>query len=422
MTKPKAKAEKPDEKPKKIVAPKVPSMEGGLNYLLKKAEQDSTMKDRLIRNSEITKNWVYTDFTDPKNKCPCLLLEWLFGTRGLLNGKVLKTDADEATGKSSLLLLMYGMFQCAPKGVFIINNETENADMVPDRTYYLGCEPKSLITYKPRGVVDCLSKSEELILDLRKNVDPERTIPIVLGIDSVSGLSNQGIDPDTDEMYEDGQGAGLGFHARKFSEFFRNKLDYFAFSNVIIMATGQAKSKIIKTSFGQQSGGQTTMADKSFKFHASWIIDMSTAKMQNDANGAVITCKTVKNKLAPNNRTINLHLYKDKRGWDLLTPTAQLLFAMGDWNPDRETGLFDKDSYSSGGGRYTHKDVNGGKSLYAQDFMLAFYQNADLVRQCRERMKIRGFGLAFESDYRNRDAAVEKEEVADEVPDTTDAG
>jgi hypothetical protein len=208
-------------------------------------------------------------------------------------------------------------------------------------------------------------------------------------MDSVSGLAAQGLDFETGEARDDGN-AGLGFHARKFSEFFRNRLDYMGANNTVILATGQNKMDIKSTPMGMKATGKTSIADGTFKFHASWMIDMTSFNDQD--NCARIECIMTKNKLAAKNRKITMYLYRDERGWDLERSTRAYLF--GGASP------FEAGSFSSNGGWYRHKQIKDGKNMTGADFMSYFYEDSELIMSCRRSQNIRGFGFPFETDFR----------------------
>ena len=377
-TKPKAKA----------AAAQSTSPDAGLASLLKMAEKNAATKGKMSRASEAKED--YVDFVDITSKSPrpCILLEYLFSTRGLSTGRVVKIDAEEATGKSSLLYLLYGGAQRGV-GAYILNHETERALMPPDRIARLGCDPSKLMLYRPGDLDDCLKSSKQFVLNVRQMLDKPMAYPIFIGIDSVSSVAGTECDPVTGEPL-DAKGKGLGYHARRFSEFFRDELGFLAANRVVLLGTGQSKTGFNTLPGGRQmASGKTALAEGTFKFHSSWIISM---KRQNSEKpgGEFIVCTSAKNKMGPKRREIKLLLYNDERCWDFAFGTASLLFST--------MSPFDaKDKWTSNAGRYTHARVGKGSSLCAEDFVDAFYQNEELVMQCREAWKVRGFGLPFEN-------------------------
>lgn len=380
----------------------------------KEAEKSPLGLVRLKRVSELHKDWKYLDFADLSGgqKRPCLLFEFLFGTRGMMPGRVCKLDAEEATGKSSMLYLLYGMF--VANGAFVINYETERSEMPPDRAAHLmRYAPNKVLQYKPGDVEDCLDHIKKELIELRTNLDPECRIPIVVGIDSVSALGGGGgLDADTIEIAENK--GGIGSHSRKFSEFFRDNLDFMEAKNVILLATGQLKEKFSK--MPGLPGGKTTIAEGTFKFHSSWVARMSRASMPQDkGDGDVITVKITKNKLAPK-RTGTLDLYRDSRCWDLTRTTVQLLFSS--FSP------FKPGTFSGSGGWYKHEEINKGKALHDAEFLNELYGNQDLLMRCREAWQVRGFGFRFEDDFdlMNSYATAPVDEDADAAAETESIG
>lgn len=389
-----------NDEPQKPKEKKNLSFADATAFLLKKAEADSkkdpTAMEGLTLASDVVKAWKYTDFCDitVKEKRPFLPFEYFFGTRGLLNGRVVKIDADEATGKSSLVYLLYGMTQRTQES-FIQHHEAESAPMPPDRIAALGCDPMRLFQGEPGGVDDCIAKMEEFVATIRA-VNQDNSI--IFGIDSISGLAQQGMDLETGAV--DGEGnQGLAYHSRAFSKFFRERLKYFATQNAIILAVGQNKQQFKKTGFGQVASGTTAIADGTFKFTSSWMIDMASRNLED--NCAQIECTMTKNKLASKNRKISMFLYRDKRGWDLNKATLSYLS-----NIDlsfKEKVKIGKELVAIGGGNggwYKHMEIQGGKNLKGPDFLDEFFARPDLILKCREVMEVRGFGFGFEKDLK----------------------
>jgi RecA/RadA recombinase len=184
----------------------------------------------------------------------------------------------------------------------------------------------------------------------------------------------------------------MGKHARAFSKFFRGKLDFFEYADAFLMASAQLKANI-QTGFQVPGASKTTtIADGPFKFHSSWIIHMTHRKLkENDVDvGEQVVCTMTKNKLAPKNRKLVIHLYRDGRGWDFTKANIDLLFS--------NTSPF-PDEFSGSGGWYRHSEINDGKNLRAPQFVEAFYAHPTLLDRCREKLRIRGFGYDFETNY-----------------------
>jgi hypothetical protein len=383
-------AKKKDKKPV--------SIREGLDLALEKMEKASKAR-AVMRATDISADWRYIDFVDVTNNRPCLPLEWLHGTRGLICGRILKYNATYAAGKSANVFMNCAMGQRGP-GVYATLLESEDAPPPPDFMYHLGCNPDELIVQYPNNVVNCLDEAESFIKIIRESVDPDKKHPIIVAIDSVSGLAQKTLNPTSTQKKEEDKQGKVAFHSRAFSEFFREKLQLLTDHDVVMVATGQMKANIGSQSvYGAKAGDQTTIADAPFSYHATWVVEINHSKWWIDGQGdvgEVITCKTTKNKVASRGRQIKIYLMKPelcngKPGWDF-TDSHKMLFKNN--NPFREG------EYTNNGGWHKHPRLLGGKSTQDFDeFLQALYDNEEVLMECREKLRIRGFGFPFETDY-----------------------
>lgn len=373
------------------------SIDDGFSKLLEIAENDAKRKSDFYRATDEMATWRYVDFIDLSKNRPCLPLEWLYGTRGFLCGRCVKYDSNEQAGKSSILLMNVGMAQ-RTGGAYSQLWETEKAVPPPDYIYSLGCDPKFLLLSKPDTVDVAVDEMVRFIRTVRDGIDPEKRYPIIEGVDSVSGLGADELD--IEEKDKKKSKAGLGFHARMFSKYFREKFKLNAREDVVLFATGQVKANIDTGSLPGMGKKTTTMAAAPFAYHGSWVIKLyhSTAKdSDGKALGESISMFTEKNKLAPKHRSVKVllrHLEDVPEGetrWDFTQANIDLLFG--------PNCPFDPKHYKSGGGWYSHTALNGGKSVHKQDFVDLFYANDELVMEAREALRIRGFGFDFETKY-----------------------
>jgi len=339
---------------------------------------------------------VYLDFVDPNTGTPCLPLEWMFGTRGLICGRLLNMVAREAVGKTSIVMLLVGMFQKTSDS-YTIYAETEETPLPPDRIEELGADPRKILLNDPTSMKDCMKNMVEIGRDIRNEIDPEMMHPIVNIIDSVSGLSEKEMDRSTGE--EEGND-GAAQHAREFSKFFRQTLDYFKHSNTVLITTSQEKDAI-GTGFGF-TNESSYLAAAPIRYHSSWNVDLTNItdkKIITDFEfQQCVRMRMTKNKLARKGRTIDIIMYRDDRGWDFTKANRDLLF--GSYSP------FEPGTYSSGGnGYYKHDRIQSGtgKSLPLEEFIAKFYADEELLNQCREKLRIRGFGFGFESQFFSRE-------------------
>lgn len=363
------------------------TLEEGLAHMLTKSKAAALV----TRASESFDSATYLDFRDPKTGTPCLPLEWMFGTRGMITGRLLNMVAEEAVGKTSLVMMFLGMFQ-KTADCYTIYAETEETPLPPDRILELGADPTKILLNDPLSMRACMENMVEVVKDIRNQVDPEMVHAIVNCIDSVSSLSEKELDRESGE--EDGN-EGTAQHAREFSKFFRSKLDYLAHQKCALITTVQEKESI-GMSFGAKSS-KSYLAMRPIKFHSSWILELiniTNKEVIEDAEfEQCIRMRCTKNKLAVKGRTVDVMMFRDQRGWDFSMANKHLLF--GSYSP------FEPGTYSQHKGLYMHdriKSKTGARVRWAE-FLERFYQDEELVMQCRENLKIRGFGFDFESRF-----------------------
>ena len=376
---------------KKAAGPPKDMVQAGIDVLLKLNEKNAKNGSRMFRASEWHPR--YLDFMDLRTGTPCLPLEYFFGTRGLIGGRVFTVVAMEAVGKSTLLTQFYGMGQrSADGGAWANHLEAEKTPSPPDFIASLGCDPSKMLITQPPDVQHCLDYVTEYISTIRTKLDPTKKLMIIMGIDSVSALAGEMTD---DETGATSGGQGIAPHSRAVSEFFRDKLGYIEHNDAILLFTGQKKSKVESGGFGGGEKKSTYIAEGTIKFHSSWIVEMYKQKLEEGENNVVgdrIQATMEKNKLAPKGRKIEMWLYRDGRGLDMSKANINLLFS--------NTSPFEAGtSGTSGNGYYWHNQVMGGKKLRKDEFVHGFYQNTELVQWCREKLRIRGFQFKFEMEY-----------------------
>jgi RecA/RadA recombinase len=364
-------------------------VEEGIAHLLGKSKVAATLGTA----SNAFADAVYLDFQDPKTGTACLPLEYMFGTRGLIAGRLTNMVALEAVGKTSRVVMFIGMFQ-RTADTYTLYAETEETPLPPDRLEELGANPYSILMLDPPSMESCLDSMTDTVKSIRNEVDPEMHHPIVACIDSVSSLAEKETDVETGE--ESGNN-GTAQHSRQFSKFFRNKLNYFKHNNVCLFTTNQEK-EVIGSGFGF-TNETSHMAKKPIRYHASWDFDLINIRdkeiVKDPVNEQCIRIRCTKNKLAPKGRAIDIMMYRDERGWDFTKANRDLLFGS---NTPFEPGTF-----SSGSGFYRHDRIQSktGKGVPFDEFITRFYEDEELLMQCRERLKIRGYGFPFEARFLN---------------------
>lgn len=374
-----------------------------------KAEAEARQKSGFFVASQEVEGWKYVDFIDLTKKRPCLPLEYLYGTRGFLIGRIVKYDSNEAAGKSSVILMNIGMAQ-ATRQVWPCLVETEKAVPPPDYMNSLGCDPRKLFLAQPDRVDECIDVIEQFVRTIREGVDAAKQYPIYIAIDSVSGLGVKDNTLDANKDDERG-GGGVGYHAREFSKFFREDYKLCESQDAVIFASAQLKSSIDGGGGFNDGPRTTTLAAKPFEFHATWRIRLWHGSYKDKDTGEylgeLISMLTEKNKLAPKNRLVKFLLRRPElikpgeTAWDFTEANMELLTGPACPWTDKE--------FRSGGGWYSHVALNGGKNMRKEDFLDAFYADQALLTQVREKLRIRGFGFKFETQY-----GIETEEQADD--------
>lgn len=371
----------------------------------------------LMTASRVGDNWKWIDFVDPLTGLPCLMLEWVFGTRGLLCGRMTKIEAMEGVGKSSFCFLMNGMAQ--RQGGFCWHGESEQAPPPPDYIASFGCDPDKLLIQQPGSIERGFYAMEEVIKSIRTAADPKMQYPILVALDSISGFASDAL-INTDDIPDPDNTKGLGAHARKVSQWFRDRGHTLQARQVHLMCTTQLKEKIeIGFSAPKGAGNKqgTTIAANPLNFHSSWRIRM-TAQVLRDKEGEdvgeILTLLLTKNKLSPRNRFVSLHHYRD-HGFDMMSPTLDWIKKYTPWTLPDGT-VFDIEQR---GAWIRSERLLDGKNVPSnregkEKMMRAFYADKQLLNQCRELLRIRGFGFDFETRY-----TVEMAEREDSIADTT---
>lgn len=373
--------------------------------------------------SDLMKNWRYIDFINPALNMPTLALEWFFGGRGLLAGRITKLQAKYGVGKSSFMWLVYASAQAFDSYCYHI--ESEAAPPPPDFIWSFGCDPSKLVTEQPKSLEQCLEFIDQVVAEIRGGMggginpatgrqqktkftdplDPNMEVPIVIGVDSVSALGLEtAVETDILDMRSS---AALAKHSRIIGEYFRNRSDRFKQTQSLIMMAAQEKA-VINTGgpFAHAAGNKSTstLADSPIGFHSTYVVEMRNNKYVDKSTGTDlgerITCFTTKNKLSPKHRTIELYLVRD-RGFDLVKTDMDFLVS----HPASPlAGSIGRSSHG------VKSDLVDNAKWYKDDieFLRKFYTNEDLVMTCREKLRIRGFEFAFETKY-----MPSKEEIED---------
>lgn len=390
---------------------------------------------QITRASKLEDAWLWVDFMNPVTGSPTLCLEWLFGTRGLLHGRYGVTKARQHAGKSALLFAFMGMAQ-RQRGRTIL---AESEDAIPQAEYIasIGCDPENLAVLQPPTIGRAFDDIEQTARMLASDpaqlkFDPGQEAVIFYGMDSISGFADKA----SNEAQTSGgsimdQNGTLADHAKTASRFGRGCI---ARKNLrmIVWFTAQPKAKI-ETGFAAKmakfAGPQETfIAEKPLGYHATWILNMQAKALRegNEYVGNMTTLRMEKNKLAPM-RTLEDLPYVPNHGFDWTVCEYEWLkkhYKPGACAPMcRGTVL----ELSEPGGRITCPAVLGSERLPntaegISKLVAAVHANTPLMMEIRETQRIFGFGLPFESAWREKVVRDDKEEAARVIQTPDDAG
>lgn len=391
---------------------------------------------KLVQASEAMADWRYIDWINPLTSLPCLSLEWLFGARGLLAGRIAQLKGKFGVGKSSLMWLVYASAQRLVDGAFCFHSETEGALPPPDYIASYGCDPQLLAINQPKSLEDCFETIDEALASIRgglggsKNpetgrqmktkyddpMDPKCVRPIVVGIDSFSSL---GVESKVQEDILDmRKSASLGEHARKLSEYMRDRCDRFRSAQALMLLATQEKVKINTGMPSYMAGdNKTTLAESPIGFHSTYSVEITSHKYIVEGNdiGDRISLFTTKNKISDKHKSLDLYLIRNK-GFDLIKADTDFLVK----HPASPFG--DTIQRTAHGIKCPLSD-----KLFKSDeeFLRTLYADKDMVMAFREKMRIRGFGFDFETKYmpnldEEEDDGVDRTDA--KVPDGQPAG
>lgn len=362
--------------------------------------------------SDLMKTWRYIDLINPKEDLPCLSLEWLFGCRGLLAGRILQLRATYSKGKSSFMMLVYGAAQKIADA-FCYHVETEGAAAPPDYIESFGCEPEKLIIDEIDSLEECLEQLDVTVAEIRGGfggttsaatgrkvkskftdpLDPNLESPIVMGIDSLSSLGLEGrVEEDVADMTKT---SALASHSRKIREYFRDRVARFKKTQALLMLTSHETAKIATGGMGGGGPQKSSLAQEAIAIHATYALDLRSKayrdKDKGEQLGDIVTLKTTKNKLAPKNRELDMYLVWNQ-GFDLIKTDAEFLISHG-------SSPFTKQECYRHSHGITCKPLSDKSFKTDEEFIRALYADKELLNAIREKMRIRGYGFGFEARY-----------------------
>ncbi len=360
--------------------------------------------------------WTYIDFWNVADDLPCLSLEWLFGGRGLLAGRIMQLRAKFSQGKSSLMYALYGMGQRKSDAI-CAHIETEGAPAPPDYVASFGCDPKALFTGYDSSLEDCFERLDTFICTIRGGkqftnpqtgkvcktkfdapLDAAMRHPIMYGIDSLSQLGMaSAVSEDVADLTNS---AAPAIHSRKLREQLRNRAMRYSMAKALLILTSHETATIAKgkQSFGAQGDTKSALAQEALGIAATYGVDMNAHKIKDENGNAIgdnISLTTFKNKLSPRYRWLKIPLIWGS-GFSFLESDAEFLLKSSA-SPLRNTDGTSRAVASKKGIRLD--DLSDKTFRSAEDLLRGIAANEDYLMSLRERMRIRGFGFKFESDF-----------------------
>lgn len=385
--------------------------------------------------SAMTK-WRYIDFVNPQAMLPSITLEWLIGCRGFLAGRILQLRAPFSQGKSSFMYLEYAMGQILAKA-FCQHWETEGAQAPADFIASYGCNPDDLLINECQALEQCLEEMDRIICEIRGGfggmaseatgrmkkteftdpLDPTCESPIIFGVDSMSSL---GKDDDVQaDITDAGATPQLSYHTRKLRDYLRNRVGRFRDTQTFLMLASHETAKI---EMGQKKGPggpkKSSLAQAAIGVHATYGIDVQASPWKDVTKGVqlgdVVRMKTFKNKISPKNREVELYL-EWNRGFNLVKTDFEFLSKHG-------ASPFPAGTLYKHGSGVTCKALSDKSFANEEEFLRAFYSHTDMLMTMREKLRIRGCGFGFETQFFKSNPSGELPPEPGESDDEAEAG
>jgi recombination protein RecA len=220
------------------------------------------------------------------------------GHHGMPVGRIIGVSGKEASGKTTLLIML--MKQIQKMGGLAILIETEHA-FDPNYAEKLGLDLDDLILAQPEYLEQGLDMIKNFALMFKEakeehlsSHDEEWSVPMFIGFDSIAGVPPKA-EYEANSFEEE---QALGLHARRLSKFFRKISGIIANEQICFVCTNQLK---IDTNV-RYGNPDTEIGGKALKFHASLRLDLRQSgfirkTQKGDPIGIETTAKTIKNKV-----------------------------------------------------------------------------------------------------------------------------
>lgn len=380
-----------------------------------------------VTAADLTKRYKYIDFCDPKTGRPALAMIWLFGSRGMVRGRVTNLVARGSCGKSSFMYYVYACAQKMESGAWVAHAETEGAPAPADFIASYGVDTEELMVENPRSF-DAMSEwIDTLEAAIRgpwsdsqvnpatgrrvksKFVDPvdppdENGLckaPLVIGVDSISVL---GSDAETMvDVIDTSKDRRLGGLAKPARDYFNRRTKRFELRDSTIILASQETENINTNPMMRGRSSITCKAYNALFIMSTYMILMTSKKWTDKEppytqHGDIITMFTDKNKISPRYREISLYL-RHNHGFDMVETDINWLMTHKS-SPFVDPMLTPKyGNITRYGGRYTCKILRDKAFDSGDDFLDALYKNEEVVSSIMEDLRIRGYGFDFETKY-----------------------
>jgi len=371
----------------------------------------------------------YVDVWNPTKDLPSIAMEYLIGAKGWLAGRICQERATFSKGKSSFMYLQYAAAQ-KRHGAYCMHVETEGAASPADWVASFGCDPEELIMVESKSLDECLGLVDETVCEIRGGfggmagesgkmaktkftdpLDPDMEHPILIGIDSLSQLAQE--DKVNQDVADMSRAAQPGQMARKMREWFRLRVQRLHQTQACLFLTTHETQKIATGPAAFAGPQKTAVAQEAVGISATYAYDVRVSKWKDNRTGDILGNETTltcfKNKWSGDKfggAVREVQLYLDLgHGFDLVHSDVEFLLKHANSPFAEKAGLFDRNQVpvrTSAGIKCPLLSDKTYKS--EEDFLRAFYANADLFMGCRQALRLRGFGFDFETSWKNQPA------------------
>lgn len=389
-----------------------------------------------VTATQQSKLWRYLDFRDPRTGLPTISQEWLIGCRGFRSGTINQLRGYKASGKTSFCMLQYGAAQLLSNNESpCVHIETEGSGYSPDRIAEFGVDPDTLLSFDGMNSLEAIAERiDDIVCHVRggfggsigamgrkvksqygEGIDPECRLPILIGIDSLSMLGKNDLaETDVVDLSKTPQ---IAFIPKQIREWFRERAKRYEEKYVTLFLTTHATLKDITGTAAMYGGPKrTSVAGDAIEQIDTVAIDFPDRKDWKDDNdkskvlGTVIHPKVFKNKLNFPGNDIEMFLSKGN-GFDMIHTDCTFLLDRKESPFNADNGVFVETSEIKpvrgmfatryGGKIKCHLLRNDRDFGSEEEFLRALYDNEDMMMQIRSGLQIRGFGLPFETKYKD---------------------